>query len=267
MTDSSAVLVTGGGGGIGGAVCKRFGREGLFVFVAGRNQEHCEQVASEVRAAGGLAQPLVLDVGEIASIEAAVDRVREMSEETGPIAGLINNAGMAISSPLLAVNDEEGRDVFEEHLRVNFHGARHMVEALLADMKIRGIGRIVNVASSAGLRGYAYVAAYCASKHALVGYTRAAALELASTGVTMSAVCPHYVDSPLTDVSIRKVMRKAHKSEQEARSFFASQNPDGKLVSMEDVAEAVWDLYAGEDNGVILELTGSERLRVESAGS
>jgi len=258
-------LVTGGGGGIGAALCRRLGGAGHLVLVAGRDQERCESVAAAVRAAGGAAHALAIDVADERSIAAAVARARELCGPAVPIEGLVNNAGMAESAPLHAVRDEQGQDVFERHMQVNFHGARRLVQALLAEMKVKQRGRIVNVASSAGLRGYAYVAAYCASKHALVGYTRAAALELAGTGVTMNAVCPHYVDSPMTEAAVRRVVQKTKKSEADTRKFFAAQNPGGRLVTVDQVAEAVLELYSGEQNGVILELTGSETLRVGEA--
>jgi NAD(P)-dependent dehydrogenase (short-subunit alcohol dehydrogenase family) len=267
MAGERACLVTGGGGGIGAAVCRRLGREGWLVLAAGRDLGRCEAAAAAVREEGGAAHALALDVTEPESIGAALDRARELVGHDVPLEGLVNNAGIAVSAPLLAVLDEQGRDTHELHMNVNFHGARRLVQALLVDMKVRARGRIVNVASSAGLRGYAYVSAYCASKHALVGYTRAAALELAGSGVTMNAVCPHYVDSPMTEASMRRVMQNTHKSEAETRSFFAAQNPGGRLVTVEQVAEAVAQLLAGEESGVILELTGSAVVRTDGAGA
>jgi NAD(P)-dependent dehydrogenase (short-subunit alcohol dehydrogenase family) len=124
-------------------------------------------------------------------------------------------------------------------------------------------GRIVNVASSAGLRGYAYTAAYCASKHALLGYTRAAARELAGSGVSIAAVCPHFVDSPLTEASVQRLVEKTRKSVAEAREFFAKQNPGGRLISTAEVADAIWSLIEADENGTILELDGARVLRLE----
>ena len=143
--------------------------------------------------------------------------------------------------------------------------ARYLVECLrLRPPAVRrtagieaGYGRVVNVASSAGLRGYAYVADYCASKHALVGLTRAAALELGPKGVLVGAVCPHYVDTPMTAESIRRVVEKTGKSEVEARRFFEQQNPGGRLVTAYEVADAVASLCEGEENGTLIELDGS----------
>ena len=255
--EGSVVLVTGGGGGIGGAICRRFSTDTVTIAVAGRNEERCGRVVEKIRATGKRAGFLPVDVADPESIEKLVDRVQEFCEEHGPLSGIVNNAGVAISSPILAPIDEQDRDLYELHMNVNFHGPRRLIGALLADMKIRGFGRIINIASSAGLRGYSYVTAYCASKHALVGYTRAAALELAATGVTINAICRHYVDSPLTDNSVRRVMKKTNKSEKEARDFFAAQNPSGKLVSVDDVADTALRLYQSVENGCIVELDGA----------
>jgi NAD(P)-dependent dehydrogenase (short-subunit alcohol dehydrogenase family) len=113
------------------------------------------------------------------------------------------------------------------------------------------------------LRGYAYTSAYCASKHALLGYTRAVAQEFAGSGVSISAVCPHFVDSPLTDASVQRLVEKTDKSEVELRAYFARQTPGGRLISTTEVADAIWSLVLGEENGTILELDGERVLRVE----
>jgi len=141
---------------------------------------------------------------------------------------------------------------------VNFHGPRWMIEALLPGMLERKYGRIVNVASSAGIKSYAYAAAYGASKHALVGYSQAAAQELRKTNVTMNLVCPHYVDSPMTKESIALIVEKTGKTEAETKKFLASQNPGGTLVGVDEVAEAVWTLLSGERNGAVVELLGGK---------
>jgi len=248
-------VVTGAGQGIGAAVARRLGAAGAHVFVTGRRLAPCEALAAELRAAGHGADALALDVTERESIRAALDAILQRAPELGPPDWLVNNAGIARSAPLLHPADVT--DIYEEHLEVNFHGARRLIEALLPGMKERGYGRIVNVASSAGLVGYAYVSAYCASKHALVGYTRAAALELARSGVTINAVCPHYVDSPMTERSVETIAAKTGRSPEDARAALAAQNPGGRLVTPEEVAEAVLELLAGERNGALVELDGS----------
>jgi len=254
MSARHVALVTGGGQGIGLEISRRVASGGAAVLVAGRRIEACAAAAEEIRAAGGEAHALRLDVTERDSIRAALEEALRVTDDVGPIDWLVNNAGMAVSAPLL--HEADVTDPFEEHMRVNFHGARRMIEALLPGMRAAGYGRIVNVASSAGLRGYAYVSAYCASKHALVGYTRAAALELAKGGVTIGAVCPHYVDSPMTDRSVERIVEKTGKSPEQARAILAAQNPGGRLVTPGEVAEAVWALLAGDQNGAIVELDG-----------
>jgi NAD(P)-dependent dehydrogenase (short-subunit alcohol dehydrogenase family) len=255
MSPPHVALVTGGGKGIGRAISRRIGRDGAFVLVAGRRFEACAAVVEEVRAEGGRAHALQLDVTDRDSIRGALDEALRTSESVGAIDWLVNNAGIAVSAPLL--HQADVTDPYEEHMRVNFHGARRMVEALLPGMRAGGYGRVVNVASSAGLYGYAYVSAYCASKHALIGYTRAAALELKKTGVAIGAVCPHYVDSPMTDRAVERIVEKTGKSPEEARAILAAQNPGGRLVAAEEVAEAVWQQLSGDQNGAIVELDGT----------
>ena len=164
------------------------------------------------------------------------------------------NAGIAESAPWAA--RPAGRDLYDEHLAINFHGPRWLTEALVPGMVERGYGRVVNVASSAGLQGYGYVCAYVASKHALVGYTRSLALELDKTGVAISAVCPHYVDTPLTAAAVERVIEKTGRAQDDVRAFFASQNPGGRLVTPEEVAQAVWELCLDDRSGRLVEITG-----------
>jgi 2-hydroxycyclohexanecarboxyl-CoA dehydrogenase len=256
VSNTHVALVTGAGRGIGSAIAAKLARAGAAVLVAARSQEACIEVADDIRAHGGSAWPLHIDVGDPDSIESAVAEAREIAREIGPIDWLVNNAGIAISAPFLEHGRKSGVDLYEQHMRVNFHGARRMCEALVPEMIERGHGRVVHVASSAGLAGYAYAAAYTASKHALVGYSRAASAELSKTRVTMNVVCPHYVDSPMTDASIARVVAKTKKSEAEARAFFAAQNPGGGLIGVDEVADAVLELLNGDKNGAIAELVG-----------
>ena len=253
-------LVTGGSRGIGEAVSRRIARQGAGVLVAARSLERCTRVAEAIRGAGGTAWPLALDVGQPHSIEAALDEARRLLASAGgngggPIDWLVNNAGIAESAPY----SEEKREArLERQMTVNFHGARRLMEALLPDMEARGYGRIVNVASSAGLRGYAYVTAYCASKFALVGYSLAVADELEGTGVGVNLVCPHYVDSPLLGESVQRLVKKTRMEEAMAREFFRRSNPGERLVTMDEVAEAALQLLEGSENGAVLELDGSD---------
>jgi len=210
---------------------------------------HVALVTGGNRGIGAAIRAVALDVTDPDSIRAVADE---------RVDWLVNNAGIAESAPLLGGGDE----LYQRHLDVNFHGARRLLEALVPAMKERRYGRIVNVASSAGLRGYAYVAAYCASKFALVGYTLAAAEELAGSGVTVNAVCPYYVDSPMLDQSISNLRAKTGKGADELRAFFAEQNPGGRILTPEEVADAVAALLTGEDSGTLAVLDGSDDLHV-----
>ena len=251
-------LVTGAGRGIGRAIARRLAREKVAVLVAARNQEECLEVSQGIRAEGGRAWAIHLDVSDREKVEQAVEDAIDLAAEVGPIDGLVNNAGYVESRPFLEHGRETGVDAYERHLRVNFHGPRWMIEALVPGMVERGFGRVVNVASSAGLKSYAYAAAYGASKHALVGYSQAAAQELSKTRVTMNLVCPHYVDSPMTDDSVARIVAKTGRSAAATRAFLAAQNPGGSLVGVEEVADVVWQLLSGDKNGAIAELVGGK---------
>lgn len=252
MTARHVAFVTGAGRGIGAAIAAELASAGVSVVLGARTLRECESTAATLRERGGSAFAVQLDVGEPSSIAAALARARELA---GPVDWLVNNAGIAVSAPLLP-KDGSADELYERHLRINFHGARRTAEGLLPAMKAAGYGRIVNVASSAALRGYRYVAAYCASKHALLGWARAAALELDGTGVQVATVCPHYVDSPMTDASVRTIAVKTGRSEAEARALLAAENPAGKLVRPEQIAAVVRGLLEGGTNGVVVELDG-----------
>jgi len=258
MSKQHVALVTGAGRGIGEAIARRLAKEGAAVIVAARTGSMCATLATSIRAGGGKAWPLTFDVGVRAGVGPAVDRAKKLAIEVGPIDWLVNNAGIAHSAPFLSHGRDKELDQYEEHLRVNFHGARWLVEALVPGMLERGYGRVVNIASSAGLKSYAYAAAYGASKHALVGYSQAVAQELRKTPVTMNVVCPHYVDSPMTKESIARIVEKTGKSAEETRKFLASQNPGGTLVGVDEVAQAVWELLSSERNAAVVELVGGK---------
>ena len=258
METRHVALVTGAGRGIGKAIAERLAQAGAAVLVAARSQEACIEVSTDIRSRGGTAWPLYLDVGDFESVVQAVEDAFDLAHEAGPVDWLVNNAGIVESAPFLAHGRETGVDRYGKHMRVNFDGARWMIEALVPRMIERGYGRVVNVASSAGLQSYAYAAAYGASKHALVGYSQAAAQELSKTKVTMNLVCPHYVDSPMTDASVARIVAKTGRGETETRKFLAAQNPGGSLIGVGEVAEVVLELLSGDRNGAIAELIGGK---------
>lgn len=254
----AVALVTGGSRGIGEHVCRRIGRAGVLVWVAARTVDGCERVAAEVEASGGRARVLALDVGDPDSITRGLETLRATGAE-GTVDWLVNNAGIAESAPYRA--GDAGERV-RRHMAVNFDGARLLMEALVPGMVAREYGRVVNVASSAGLRGYAYVSAYCASKFALMGYALSVAEEVDGSGVTVNLVAPHFVDSPMLAASVERLVEKTRMAADAAREFYRRVNPGGELVTMDEVAGAVLHLLQGDDNATVLELDGSAERRV-----
>ena len=231
-------LVTGGGRGIGRAIAERLASAGAKVFVCGRTAADLEVVAGAI---GGEAR--VVDLLD----RAATARLAQaLLERHGRIDVLVNNAGIAESAPLAATTDE----AFDRTMALNVTAPFVLARALVPAMVTAGWGRVVNVASNAGLVGYAYTAAYCASKHALVGLTRALAVELATTGVTVNAVCPGFVDTELTAVAVRRIQGKTGRSEEDARRALAAMSPQKRLMTADEVAHAVMSLIPHEARGI-----------------
>jgi NAD(P)-dependent dehydrogenase (short-subunit alcohol dehydrogenase family) len=262
MSQLPLTLVTGAGRGIGAAIALRLARAGAPVICAARSIEACTEVADAIVADGGIAFPAHVNVADPATFRSGLEDALHDARAHGPILGLVNNAGIAETAPFLRHGRAGGEDIYDKHMQVNFHGARRLIEEFAPAMLAAKRGRIVNIASSAGLRGYAYAAAYVASKHALVGYSRSAAQELANSGVTLNLVCPHYVESPMTDGTVARIVEKTKKSAEETRAFLASQNPGGTLISPDEVADVVLRFVQGSENGKIAELIGGKgRLR------
>jgi NAD(P)-dependent dehydrogenase (short-subunit alcohol dehydrogenase family) len=164
----------------------------------------------------------------------------------GPVDVLINNAGVARSSPVLKTDVR----VWEEHLKVNLTGAFLCALKVLPSMASRGKGRIINVASVAGLKGYPYLAAYCASKHGLIGLTRALAAEYADKGVTVNAICPGYVESPLLTGAIQNIVEKTGRTVEEVRMELEAQNPQNRFLEASEVASMCLFLASDDARGV-----------------
>lgn len=229
MTAASGhALVTGGGSGIGRAIAIALADAGWRVTILGRNPARLEAVRSEH--ADILA--LSCDVGD----EAAVGRVvSEAIARHGTIAVLVNCAGTVKTAPF----EKSDAQMWDGLWRTNVMGAVHASRAVLAGMRDLPAARIVNIASTASLKGYAYVSAYTATKHALLGLTRALALELAGTPITVNAICPGYADTDIIRDSIATIMTKTGRSEAEARSTFTGTNPQGRLIDPDEVAGTV----------------------------
>jgi 3-hydroxybutyrate dehydrogenase len=236
-------LITGGGRGIGRAIALAFAREGASVAVVARTAAEVEAVAAEVRSQGRKAVALPGDVTDSAQVESVA---RAAAEALGPIQILVNNAGLAVSAKVLDTDDA----LWERHLRVNLTGAFYMSRAVLPGMLAARWGRIVNIASTAAREGFPYVAAYVASKHGLLGLTRALAMEVVAAGVTVNAICPGYVATDLTRESARRIQEKTGCTYEQAIESLAAFSPQRRLVEPEEVAALAVVLASNEARGV-----------------
>ena len=231
-------LVTGGARGIGLGIAHALAAAGARVSIVSRHPEGLAQFA--IAAA---------DVGDEAQVQDAFNACRKVN---GPIDILVNNSGISDSAPMVRTSKELWDRIVGTNLTGTFLCSRNAVP----DMSAAKWGRILNVASTAGLAGAPYISAYCASKHGVVGFTRSIAAEFGNGGITANALCPGYVDTDMMTQAIAKIVQHTGSSAQSARTSLAQMNPEGRIATVAEVAEAALDLICGNRNGVALVVPG-----------
>ena len=254
MSDLSGrrALVTGGGRGIGRAVVLDLARAGAAVAAAARTRSEVEEVAAAIAAGGGRAMAVAMDVTDPSSVRSGFAAARE---GLGGIDILVSGAGVAPTAPVARTSDAVWRQVLETNLSGTFYCLREA----LPEMTARGWGRVIHLASIAGKTGYPYIGAYAASKHGVLGLTKCAALEVATTGVTVNAVCPGYVDTPMLEAGVARIVEKTGLSAEDARRRLADMSPQKRLYTAEEVSALVLFLCrdaAAGINGQALSVDG-----------
>ena len=220
-------VITGGASGIGEAIAERLAKTGMQITLMGRNPERLSATAKRLKAASQQ-----VDVTNADSVRQGFSAAVDAS---GPVTILVNNAGAAESSPFNKMSD----DLWDRMLAVNLTGTYLCTKSVVGEMSKTGFGRIINIASTASQKGYAYVSAYCAAKHGVLGMTRALALEMARKGVTVNAVCPGFTDTDLVARSLDTIVKSTGMSHEEALAELVKNNPQGRLIKPQEVAEAV----------------------------
>jgi 3-hydroxybutyrate dehydrogenase len=250
VINGAHALVTGGGRGIGAAISRALVAAGAKVTVLGRD----EAALAALVADGGAHAFVRADLTQDAAL---TDAFAKAAHETGSVDILVNNAGAAHSAPFAKTSAADFRRMSE----INLIAPMAASQIVLPGMVERGFGRIVNIASTASLRGYAYVSAYVAAKHALLGLTRALALETATTGVTVNAVCPGFTDTDMIGKSLDLIVAKSGRSREDATAQFVRNNPQGRLIQPGEVADAVLFLCgvgAASITGTTIVVAGGE---------
>ncbi len=240
---SKVALVTGGGRGIGAEIARSLAGDGAFVAVSARTESEVRKVVEEITAAGGRAQYFLADLSQP---DQAAPLVSKVQAALGPIDFLINNAGIASSAPVVKQSLDEWNRIFAVNVTATFL----CTQAALPKMIERGSGRIVNIASVAARFGARYIAAYAASKHAVLGFTRCVAAEVAANGITANAVCPGFVDTEMVSSSVTKIVEKTGLSSDQALDTIKGQSPQKRLLTTSEVAAMVTLLCSEEGRGI-----------------
>lgn len=236
-------LVTGAGRGIGRQIALDLSKEGAHVALVARTASELEEVSRKISSAGGKALACPGDLTADGTIDRLVGQIRRT---LGPVEILVNNAGMAQGAKLL----ETDLKLWEDHMRLNVTVPFLLCRAVLAEMIQRKWGRIINIASIAALVGQKYTSAYTASKHGLLGLTRSLALEVIEHNITVNAICPGWVDTPMTQKSIEKICQKTGRTREEARKALEEMNPQGRLIQPEEVSQVALRLARDDAGGI-----------------
>ena len=240
LLNGKTALITGGGRGIGREIALTFARQGARIAVAARTAGQVEQVAGEI---GNNAIALVCDVSDSESVKRMFE---DMRERLGDADILVNNAGVAESATFVNTTDE----LWHRHISINLSGTFYCTRAALPAMLKKGWGRVINVASIAAKTGAPYVAAYTASKHGVLGLTRTLALEVATAGITVNAICPGYVETEMVSRGIDQITRKTGRTAEEALDALKKLSPQNRLVTSEEVAAVALLLASDEGRGI-----------------
>jgi len=239
------IIVTGGGSGVGATIAAELNAKGAKVTIMGRQESRLQK------------QNLPYQICDVTQASAVANAFEKARADLGPISAVVANAGAAESVPFAKMSPDQLHDM----LAVNLIGVANVWQAALADMKTAGWGRLIAVASTAGLKGYPYVSAYCAAKHGVVGLTRAVALELASTDITVNSICPGFTETPLLERSVENIIEKTGMSAEAAYQSLRAGNPQKRFIQTDEVAAmAVWLCSEGARSvtGQALSLSGGE---------